>query len=310
MFKEILDKILEFDQISIFRHQKPDGDAMFSALALYQFLSDNFPEKKIKVCGTDEYEIVSRNDKVSDRFIRNSLAIILDTSTKERIDDLRALDAKYTIKIDHHPFGEDYADQNHVKVKAAAAAEFLAEILFSKEFKGYSISETTCRCLYNGIVTDTLNFKTSNTTADTFKMAAKLITKGDIKVSDTYEYLFNDDISVFEKVSKIRNHLKIKERFGYVILNETQLNTLEMDGTEAKNHISEFGSIRNINIWAFAVENNEHLFDVSVRSKRNYTINGFCRNYGGGGHTNAAGVKDLTKQQLKELFKELENASK
>ena len=141
-------------------------------------------------------------------------------------------------------------------------------------------------------------------------MAAKLITKGDIKVSDCYEYLFTDDISVFEKVSKIRNELKLREKFGYIILHQKKLKELDMDPTEAKNHITELGTIRNINVWAFAVENNEHLFDVSVRSKRNYTINGFCREYGGGGHTNAAGVKDLTKDQLDELFILLANASK
>ncbi len=310
MYKEILDKIKEFDQISIFRHQKPDGDAMFSALALYQFIRDNFPDKKVKVCGTDRYEIISRNDKASDRYIRDSLAIILDTSTSERIDDQRALKAKYRIKIDHHPFGENYADQNHVKTKAAAAAEYLAEILFSKEFRDFTVSETTCRYLYNGIATDTLNFKTTNTTAQTFKTAAKLITKGDIKVSDSFEYLFTDDINVFEKVSRIRNELKLKEKFGYIVLNQKQLSKLEMEASEAKNHITELGMIRNINIWAFAVENNEHLFDVSVRSKRNYTINQFCRRYGGGGHTNAAGVKDLTKKQLEELFDSLAKASK
>ena len=65
MYKEILDKIKEFDQISIFRHQKPDGDAMFSALALYRFLKDNFPEKDIKVAGKDEYDLISRNDRMS-----------------------------------------------------------------------------------------------------------------------------------------------------------------------------------------------------------------------------------------------------
>ncbi|MBR4462442.1 MAG: DHH family phosphoesterase [Erysipelotrichaceae bacterium] len=310
MYKEILDKILEFDHICIFRHQKPDGDAMFSALALNQFISDNFPHKKTRICGSDEYDIISRNDKVSDRFIRDSLAFILDTSTSARIDDSRALKAKYTIKIDHHPYGEDYADQNHVKTKAAAAAELLTEILFSKYFKGYAVSPETCRYLYYGIVTDTLNFKTTNTTADTFKTAAKLITKGDIQVSDSYEYLFTDDVSVFNKVSKIRNELKLREKFGFILLDQKKLTKIEMDASEAKNHITELGTIRNINIWAFAVENNEHLFDVSVRSKRNYTINGFCREYGGGGHTNAAGAKDLTKNQLNELFDALTNASK
>ena len=44
MYKPILDKIKEYDYITIYRHQRPDGDCMFSALALYEFLKDNYYE--------------------------------------------------------------------------------------------------------------------------------------------------------------------------------------------------------------------------------------------------------------------------
>ena len=310
MYQEVLDKIREYDNISIFRHIKPDGDAMFSAMALYHFITDNYPEKSVKVCGNDVYDITSKNDSVSDDFIHDSLAIILDTSTVNRIDDLRALDASYHIKIDHHPFGEDYADLNLTDIKTAAASEFLADILLSDAFIGHKMSEETIRYLYYGIVTDTMNFKTSNTTAKTMKTAAYLMEIGDIKASDTYEYLFNVDLETYRKISKMRNELQITENFGYICLNLDKLAELEMSGDDAKNNIDEIGNIRDLNVWAIAVENNEHLFEVSVRSKRQYTINTICKEFGGGGHTNAAGVKDMNQEQLDQMFVMLAEASK
>ena len=310
MYQEVLDKIIAYDDICIFRHIKPDGDAMFSALALYQFLTDNYPDKKIKVCGNDSYDIISKNDIVSDDFIHGSLAIIIDTSTVNRIDDSRALEASYKIKIDHHPFGEDYADLNLVDTKTAAAAEFLADILLSDPFASHVFSQNTIRYLYYGIVTDTLNFKTSNTTAKTMKTAADLMAKGEIKASDTYEYLFNIDLSDFRKISRMRNELEIKEHFGFLILDHDKLSELGMNGDDAKNSIDEIGNIRDLNVWAIAVENNEHLFEVSVRSKRMYIINVFCKEFGGGGHANAAGVKDLDRNQLNQLFEKLAESSK
>ena len=45
MYKELLKKIREYENIAIYRHIHPDGDAMFSTLALYTFLKHNFPEK-------------------------------------------------------------------------------------------------------------------------------------------------------------------------------------------------------------------------------------------------------------------------
>lgn len=301
MYQKILEKIKEYDSITIFRHQRPDGDCMFSALALDHFLKDNFPDKKIKIAGKDVYDIISRNDKISDRFIRNSLAFVLDTSNWDRIDDDRVQNAKFTIKIDHHPIVEDYADINLADVKASACAEVLAKMFLSKQFKGLILSEKTCRYLYCGIMSDTINFRTTNVTADTMDIASKLIRKGDLKISELVEYVMDTDIESFKKSTVIRSKLQVKEKFGYIILKESDLKKLNMTQMEAKNNIDEIGRIKDLNIWAIAIEN-EHRFDCSVRSKRGFVINSICREYGGGGHANAAAAKKMDRKTLDEFL--------
>ncbi|MBR5754684.1 MAG: bifunctional oligoribonuclease/PAP phosphatase NrnA [Erysipelotrichaceae bacterium] len=305
MYKKLLDKIREYDCIAIFRHQKPDGDAMFSALAMNSFIKDNFKDKTVKVGGIEEYDIITRNDRLSDSFINKSLAIVLDTANKARIDDQRALNAPYMIKIDHHPPVENYGDMNIVDPETSAVCELMAKIFLSKDFKDCILSEKTIRYLYCGIVTDTVNFRTTNTTADTFSIASKLIKKGNLKAAELVEWVMDSDYRTFQKITKIRSNLIVNEKCGYIIMNHRQLNSLGMTYIEAKNKIDEIGTIKDLNVWAFATQNNAGSYDISVRSKRKYIVNKICARYGGGGHNNAAATKNLTRKQLENLINEL-----
>lgn len=308
MYNKLLNKIKEYNKITIFRHVRPDGDCMFASLALYHFLKDNFKNKQIKVCGFDKFDLISKNDKTYDSFIMDSLSIVLDTSTSERIDDFRALASKYLIKIDHHPDVEDYSDLKIVDPFSSSACQILSKIFFSKTFSKYKISKKICEYLYSGIVTDTLNFKTSNTTAETLNIASKLVEKGDLIPSDIVEYLMNNDLKTFNKISLIRNKLTVSKKFGYIKLSNKDLKEIDIDFIKAKNQIDEIGNISDLNIWAIAVENN-NVWDCSIRSKRKFTINNIAKKYRGGGHKNASAVKQISNSELNSLFKDLEKVS-
>ena len=85
MYKQLLEKILEYERITVFRHQRPDGDCMFSAYALSCFLKDNFKEKQIRIAGKEEYDLFPYTEDVPDEFIKSSLGIAVDTSTIARV---------------------------------------------------------------------------------------------------------------------------------------------------------------------------------------------------------------------------------
>lgn len=305
-YVKLLNKIKEYEKITIYKHVKPDGDCVFSSLALYQFLKDNFPKKQIKIVGKEEFDLINVNHKCSDAFIQKSLGISLDTATSDRIDDFRALACAYLIKIDHHPLLDDFGDINIVNEKASSTCELLADIFLSKVFKQYILSKTTCKYLYCGMVTDTLNFKTTNTTAKTFNTASKIISKGELNPSDLTEYVMNYSYETFVYRSKIRNYFKVNSKFGYIKLSKKDLEKIGISAKIAKTYIDEIGCIKDINIWAIAVEETK-LWDVSLRSKRGYIINKIAAKYNGGGHANAAATKKLSNNQLSQLFNELYN---
>lgn len=303
---KILDKIKEYKKISIFRHISPDGDACFSQMALYTFLKENFKDKRIKNCGFDSYELFNNVEKVNDSFIKGSLAIVLDTSDKKRIDDQRVELADYIIKIDHHPPFDDYGDLNYVNVKAAAACELLADILFSSSFKKYYKSPKVCEYLYSGMLTDTLNFKVAACTSDTLKLASTLVKNGEFKMSDISDYVFASKLDIFSKITKLRTYLKTSGHLAYLLLNQKDLDNIGLSYSEAKNNIAEFGNIQEINVWCFFVYNKEKdYWEGSIRSKRKYIINGIARRYGGGGHANASGVRELKITDCKNMINDL-----
>lgn len=304
MYDKLIKKIKEFDNITIFRHVRPDGDCMFSSLAMYHFLKENFKDKNIKLVGNEKYDLISKNDIASDKFILNSLVIVLDTATNNRIDDFRAMAGKYIIKIDHHPVVENYGDLNFVKPEASSTCELLTEIFFSKAFKSYKYTNKIYEYLYCGMVTDTINFRTANTTSNTLKYASMLAEKGSLKPSDLVEYLMDTSLDTYLKINLIRNKLKVEGKFGYIKLNKKDLIKLNIDPVDAKNNIDEIGTIKDLNIWAFAVENNG-AWDCSIRSKRAYIVNNFAQKYKGGGHANACAVKHVTASELNNLFEEL-----
>lgn len=300
MYKNILKKIKENNKICIFRHIDPDGDAVFSSLGLATWIKENFKDKQVKICGFQTYDIHPHIEVVSDKFIKESLAIVLDTSNATRADDQRFLQAPYIIKIDHHPNLDPYGNENYVEIERSSTSEIIADILYS--FK-LTMTTKACEYLYCGILTDSLNFKTNNTTYKTLELAGKLAHDGKLDVANLSEKVFNDPLDVFQKNSKLRSYLKVNGSLGTIVLDQKDLNKIGYSREEVTKQISEFGSIKELKIWLIAAYNKKtKLYDGSFRSRGKYQVNKYCQIFNGGGHYNAAGCRDLTKDQLNALI--------
>ena len=311
MYEKLLTKIKEYKNISIFRHVRPDGDAMFSSFALKEFIETNFKNKHVEVIGKDEYDLLPYSNVSNEKFISSSLSIILDTATLSRCDtDLYKL-SKYIIKIDHHPNKDKYGDINIVDDLSSSTCELLSTIFFSNSFRKYKLSKECTEYLYAGILTDSIGFKTSNTSYNTLHYASLLAKLGQFDISALNNYVFSKSIKEFNSSSKLRTFFKIEDNVGYIIADKKLLKELGMSKDEAKNAIDEFNHINGLKIWAiFAEGAKKGLFDGSIRSKSNYTINTICSNYNGGGHKNACGVKSLSNNDINRLIKDLKKSIK
>lgn len=311
-YKILLDTIKKYKKITIFRHERPDGDAVFSAYAFAEFLKSNFKSKKVILVGDDNYDVLKSTFKVSDSAIKDSLCIVVDTATKERVDDKRCFSlAKYIIKIDHHPVTDNFGDINIVETKRAATCELLANIFLSDTFKSYKLTDKTKKYLFSGIVTDTMSFKTASCTSETFYLASKLLEKSKINVSDIYDDVFSKSQKEYNSISLLRKHYKSKGHTAYIIVNDIDMRRMGLTYDTAKNNIDILSHIQGINIWAiFALNKRTNLYDGSLRARNGYVINDIAAKYDGGGHKYASGVKNLTSSDISRLLNELNNVKK
>lgn len=303
MYQELIKSIKKYDKIVIFRHERPDGDAVFSQFGMYEFLKENFPNKEIQCFSNSSFDLMPYLNNVPDSFIKDSLAIVFDTANRQRADTLSFFKAKYIIKIDHHPEVDNYANLSIVDDKTVATCELLADILLSKEFNKYTIPNKTLMYLYCGILSDSNCFRTSNTTPKSLSIAAKIALKGNLNVESLANYVFNVDLKTFNKQTKVRNLLRVKKNVGYIIANQKTLDALKLTKDEIKNEVDHFNSIKGLKIWSiFAYNKKTKLYDASVRSQKKYVINELCSQYNGGGHKNACGIRDLTLKDVKTII--------
>lgn len=310
MYQELLDKIEEYDKISIFRHLRPDGDAIFSSLGLKAFINANFKDKEVKLCGFETYDRYNTAEEVSDEFIRDSLAIICDVSDEKRTDDLRFKEAKYIIVIDHHPYFSKYAQTTINDSTCSATCELLANIFYSRTFSKFVKSEDCCKFLYCGLLTDSCGFSISSVTSRTLRLASYLIRDGKLNVSGLNEFVFNFPLEEYTKVTRLRSKLNIDGDVGFCLLDKEDLDEIDMTFDVAKNNVNEFSKIKELKVWAvFALNPKTNSFDGSIRSRKEYVINKLCERYNGGGHNNACGVKNLDKDTVLKLVEDLKDLS-
>jgi len=308
-FADVAEAVKAHDTITIFRHVHPDCDAMGSQAALKQWLLENYPEKHIYALGAEtmSHPVFPEMDEVNDEVIRSSLAVVLDVGDAERVDDGRFQSAEEIIKIDHHPERSQIAQISHTDVHAAATCEILSR--FFRE-QGLIMSRKTAMLLYRGLLTDTLCFRTTNTTSATLE-AASWITSYQIDIPGINRELFDQSLQEFRFASWLRSKIQSKgEHLAYCIVSLEDEEQWKISADEARNFIDELGHVREYEIWCLFTEkekDGKRWFDGSLRSK-SITINQIANQYSGGGHKNAAGVKNLDEKKLKSLLSSLFSA--
>lgn len=290
--------------ITIYRHTNPDCDAVGSQFGLKNWIQENYPDKEVYACGHDQPDqgVWPRSDEVKNETIISSLAIVLDTGNTARIDDQRYVNARRIVKVDHHPDRESYGDASLVNETAAATCQILA--CFMKECTEQSVSLKTAEFLYCGILTDTLNFTTSNTTADTLLAAGYLCQFG-VRIPMLARSLFDKSLNGFRFSAYVRNNVEMYGNgIAYEILSEEVIRNSEMTASKARSFIDELGHVKDFEIWCIFTEKKENgktLYDGSLRSKT-AVINDIAEMFHGGGHKNASGVKNLTQDDIHKLL--------
>ncbi|CAM3858201.1 DHH family phosphoesterase [Alkalicoccus chagannorensis] len=296
---DIWDTITRTDNIVIFRHVRPDPDAVGSQAALKELILTAFPDKQVLLAGEEEASLtfLAHMDTMDSG---NALAVICDTANQARIDG-RTADADFIVKIDHHPEVDIYGDLQLVNPQASSTAEMIYQLA---EVNGLEISPACARLLYAGISADTGRFRFPNATAETFRVVSRLVA---IDFDRTALHQKMEETSW--KIMRLQGHiLSTMEMTSsgavQVPLTEASLREYDVTVQESSALVNCFSNIEGLTAWVFFVEEGDEI-RVRLRSK-GPEIHHLAEAYNGGGHPMASGAAVSDWAEAEALFTELD----
>lgn len=308
-------------KIVITTHHKPDGDAMGSSLALYNYFKSAGIDSQV-ITPTDYADFLwwlPSNDKVliyegnesrADELISEaSLIYCLDFNALSRInqmgEQLKQSNA-HIVLIDHHRDPESFAQEQWTDVEASSTCELVYQYI--SEFLGEEhMTAEAAQCIYTGIITDTGSFRYDSTSSTTIRTAAALLDHG-AKPSEIYDKIF--DQNRLERLKLLGYFLNNKiellagGKVALASLNSDELARYEVKTGDTEGFVNYGLSIAGVKMSALIIDRSV-LVKMSFRSKGEFPCNEFAAEFfNGGGHRNAAGGSSTkTLEQTMEEFK-------
>jgi phosphoesterase RecJ-like protein len=305
-------------------HQKPDADAMGSALALYHFLNQ-FGHTVTVVSPTNwagflswmpgckkvlDYEM--QTAKATSALDKAEWLFCLDFNTLERTkkmaDKLSSLVCT-KILIDHHQEPQvDNFDYGISDVNKSSTAEMVYDFIIESGHAD-KINENVAECLYAGVMTDTGSFRFNSTTASVHKMVAYLKDRG-LKHSQIHENLFDNFLEsrfrFFGQVLLNRMEIFYEYNTALIAIPQSDLIKYNVKTGDTEGLVNFPLSIHGIKLAAIIIDRGDER-KSSFRSKGGFDVNTFARKYfNGGGHYNAAGGRNT--EPLEEVVLKFKTA--
>jgi phosphoesterase RecJ-like protein len=214
------------------------------------------------------------------------------------------------INIDHHISNTKFGEINLVEESASATAEIAYKLIKSM---GIFIDKDMAECIYTGIVTDTGMFQYSNTSEETHSIAAELIIAG-VSPSDIFNKVYQN--SPKEKVLLMKEALQsldfhFNEMVSCITISKVQIERIAMEDLDTEGIVNLARDIAGIEAAVFLKEKEPNIIKASLRSKDMIDVCAVAKEFGGGGHTRAAGctihgsIENAKTQILQAIEKQI-----
>lgn len=308
-------------------HQKPDGDAMGSALGLYHFLvamghevvvisPTNWANFLDWMPGADKVlDFESQKEKCVGIINQADLLFCLDFNVLHRTKHMAQplLNAPgMRILIDHH-------EQPQVEVFAygvsdtskSSTCEMVYDFIVGSGH-GEKLNVDMAECLYTGVMTDTGSFRFPATTASVHRMVAHLKDIGLVHTR-VHEQIYDNFLE-----NRLRfighalvNRMEVLYEYNTALMHITRadLQRFNIKTGDTEGLVNYLLTIQGIRFGALVIDRDGER-KWSFRSKGAFDVNTFARrHFNGGGHVNAAGGGSYDSleeniRQFKEILKE------
>lgn len=288
-------------------HRGPDGDAIGSALALWNHLREQGVESRVVM--PDHYpaflhwlpgheEVLlheTQAEEVDAAVAQANVIFCLDYNELSRTGSLASvLEASPAPKvmIDHHQHPKDFADIAWSDTARCSTAELVFGWIEARGEAG-AISAATGACLYTGIMTDSGSFRFPSVTPDTHRIAAHLIEAGvDHSVIHSRVYDTNQVHRMRLVGYALSEKLRVWPEYhaALIVLSQDELRRFHYRSGDTEGLVNQALSIEGVNIAAFIHESHDGRIKLSLRSRGSFSVREVAAaHFNGGGHFNAAG---------------------
>ena len=291
----------QHDIVHIYRHTRPDPDAIGAAVGLAEIIDDNFSRTLVRLAGVDKLDMRALPDARfdsprEDDYSLRVLAIVVDTANKSRIDGDGYMRADTVVKLDHHPVNQldeeyTYADFEHVNTGASSASELVTSL--ATRF-GWDINCHAAEFLYIGLLGDTGAFS-YNVRTSTFQAAATLAATGIdvVAIKKATAARTAVQVAAYGYIASDMSRFDENAGFHLTAVNDVIMERGGFNAADAHGAVNAARVMDGLLAWAVAIEQTDaetgtRFFRVSLRSN-GPVINHVASHFGGGGHPLAAG---------------------
>lgn len=309
---DLIREIENADSIAITGHINPDGDCIGSILGMYNYITNNYPGKKVQVYlqefpdvfmflnGASEVKHET-DDEIYDLFMS------LDCGDPDRFTPFAQYfeTAKRTLCIDHHISNKGFGDVCYVEPQACSAAEAIFKLLDEDK-----INQPCAEALYMGIVHDTGVFKHSNTTRSAMTIAGILIEKGARPSFVIDETFYKKTLTQNKLLGYALLGMKqfANGKIAHTLLTFEDFEKFGASKMDTDGIVDQLRLTSGTEVAFFMYQSGENEYKISLRANNIVNVSEIACSHGGGGHVKAAGcnIKGDPDKIVAEIVAEIE----
>ncbi|QMV18208.1 bifunctional oligoribonuclease/PAP phosphatase NrnA [Granulicella sp. 5B5] len=290
--RALLNLISERNTFLITSHARPDGDAIGSSVGLMHLLEAM--GKRVTVAFSDPIPEQFQCLDGVERIVHNLPAELPDAAILLECDSIQrtgftSIPAAYTINIDHHLSGRNYADFNWIDPRACAVGAMVYDVAIAAKVP---ISTAMSDCLYTAVLTDTGSFNYPGTSASTFALAGHLIQCGTDANRIAQAMYFSNPPGKVRLLGAALSKMHIKGEVCWSVISQDDLALAGATAEDCEGVVNHLISMAGIEA-AILLRQQENLdeYRLSLRSKGigKLDVSRVAEHFGGGGHRTASG---------------------
>ncbi len=288
---DIKNRLAAAKNIVIASHVRPDGDAIGGLLGLGLALRD--AGKSVQMILADgvpsSFKYLEGSELVKKQVSgEHDTFITVDCADFKRTGKIFENFGQPDINIDHHKTNEKFGKINLIEAEEVATSAILTKHL--PEW-GLKITQPIAAALLGGIITDTLGFRTSNTTPESLRQAATLMEFG-VDMTEIYmRTLVTKTFHAARYWGAGLTSLQSKHEIVWGTLTMADRKAAGYSGNDDADLINMISAIDGHKVGMVFVEQGDHHVKISWRALvAGVDVSQVAKYFQGGGHAAAAGA--------------------